>query len=94
MKNIGINFEVSVELNVVGLGFLIGKNDCFAMRASIDTYNISNGRDLLIFSLKDNLKVLNSTGGSAVLIGKHVYSFIVFLHVLRSNPSDPLWDSG
>jgi hypothetical protein len=60
VKNIRINFEISVELDVVGLGFLINEDDGLAVRSSIDTNDVSDGRDFLILSLEDNLEVLNS----------------------------------
>jgi hypothetical protein len=93
MKNIGVDFEVSVELDVVGLGLLVGEDDSLAVGSSVDTDNVSDGRDLLVLGLEDDLKMLHSARCSALLIGKHVDSLVVLLHVLGGDSSDPLWDS-
>ncbi len=55
VKNIGVDFEVSVELDVVGLGLLVGEDDSLAVGPSVDTDDVSDGRDLLVLGLEDDL---------------------------------------
>ena len=94
MEHIGVHLEVSVELDVVGLGLLIGEDDCLAVGSSVDTDDVSDGRDLLVLGLEDNLEVLDCARGSTLESCKHVDSLVVALHVLGGDSSDPLGDCG
>ncbi len=93
MKDLALQFDLSLQKNIIGLLFLISEDNRSRVTTPIHHHYISDGPDFLLFLCELNTKMLNRLTGPNFLILYHIDSNMVRRHELVGDLLHPMRDS-
>lgn len=68
MKHLKVRFQLTIQHNIIGFSFLLGKNDHFRVISPVNRANIGNGLNFHLVFLEENAQ-MRDCFGSLVLSG-------------------------